>query len=101
MSRSVSCGHPVAYGESIGVGFCPVSVFFLLFTGKAACPRAAIDTADHEGDDLTGVYVRHALPIVQQQLLDTGVHLAKIIDGNFWERSCRPELVLYRHESNP
>jgi hypothetical protein len=101
MSSPVSCVHPVACGESIGAGLYLASCFFLLFTGKAACPRAAIDTADHEGDDLTGVYVRHALPIVQQQLLDTGVHLAKIIDGNFWERSCTPELVLYRHESNP
>jgi hypothetical protein len=39
-------------------------------TGKAACPEAAIDTA-HDGlskgdDDLAGVYIQHALRVVQQ-----------------------------------
>jgi len=36
MSSRVSCGDPVAYGESIGAGLYPVSYFFLLFTGTAS-----------------------------------------------------------------
>jgi hypothetical protein len=35
------------------------------------------------GDDLAGVYIQHALPVVQQQLLNAGIRLAKIIDENF------------------
>jgi hypothetical protein len=34
-------------------------------------------------DDLAGVYTEHALPVVQQQLLNAGIRLAKIIDENF------------------
>jgi hypothetical protein len=30
-----------------------------------------------------GVYIGHALPVVQQQLLSPGIRLAKIIDENF------------------
>jgi hypothetical protein len=30
-----------------------------------------------------GVYIEHALPVVQQQLLKAGIRLAKIIDENF------------------
>jgi hypothetical protein len=47
---------------------------------------AAIDTAYDglsNGDDLAGVYIEHALPVVQQQLLKAGIRLAKIIDENF------------------
>jgi hypothetical protein len=80
-----------------------VLLFFLLFTGKGISSgrdRHRLLRLEQR-HDLAGVYIRHALPIVQQQLLDAGIHLAKIIDGNFWERSCTPELVLYRHESNP
>jgi hypothetical protein len=33
MASPVSRGDPVAYGESIGAWLCPVSVFFLSFTG--------------------------------------------------------------------
>ena len=36
-----------------------------------------------KGDDLAGVYTQHALPVVQQQLLNAGIRLAKIIDENF------------------
>jgi len=32
---------------------------------------------------LAGVYIQHALPVVQQQLLNAGIRLAKIIDENF------------------
>jgi hypothetical protein len=35
------------------------------------------------GDDIAGVYIGHALPVVQQQLLKAGIRLAKIIDENF------------------
>jgi hypothetical protein len=35
------------------------------------------------GDDIAGVYIGHALPVVQQQLLNAGIRLAKIIDENF------------------
>jgi hypothetical protein len=35
------------------------------------------------GDDLAGVYIAHALPVVQQQLLNAGICLAKIIGENF------------------
>ena len=48
--------------------------------------QAGIDTAYDglsNGDDLAGVYIEHALPVVQQQLLKAGVRLAKIIDENF------------------
>ena len=30
-----------------------------------------------------GVYIQHALPVVQQQLLNAGIRLAKIIVENF------------------
>jgi len=30
-----------------------------------------------------GVYIGHALPVVQQQLLSAGIRLAKIIDETF------------------
>jgi hypothetical protein len=30
-----------------------------------------------------GVYIGHALPLVQQQLLNAGIRVAKIIDENF------------------
>jgi hypothetical protein len=85
MSSPVSCGHPVAYGESVGAGLCLASCFFPVFTGKAASPhphRLAYDGLSN-GDDLAGVYIEHALPIVQQQLLNAGIRLAKIIDENF------------------
>jgi hypothetical protein len=48
--------------------------------------QAGIDTAYDglsKGDDLAGVYIQHALPVVQQQLLKAGIRLAKIIDENF------------------
>jgi nuclease S1 len=48
--------------------------------------QAGIDTAYDglsNGDDLAGVYIQHALPVVQQQLLNAGIRLAKIIDENF------------------
>jgi hypothetical protein len=48
--------------------------------------QGAIDTAYNglsKGDDLAGVYIRHALPVVQEQLLKAGIRLAKIIDENF------------------
>jgi nuclease S1 len=48
--------------------------------------KAAIDTAYDglsKGDDLAGVYIQHATPVVQQQLLNAGIRLAKIIDENF------------------
>ena len=48
--------------------------------------QAGIDTAYDglsNGDDIAGVYIEHALPVVQQQLLKAGVRLAKIIDENF------------------
>jgi len=48
--------------------------------------EAGIDTAYDglsNGDDLAGVYIEHALPVVQQQLLNAGIRLAKIIDENF------------------
>jgi hypothetical protein len=32
---------------------------------------------------LAGVYIEHALPVVQQQLLNARIRLAKIIDENF------------------
>ena len=49
-------------------------------------PSAGIDTAYDglsNGDDIAGVYIGHALPLVQQQLLNAGIRLAKIIDENF------------------
>ena len=42
--------------------------------------QAGIDTAYDglsNGDDLAGVYIEHALPVVQQQLLNAGIRLAK------------------------
>jgi S1/P1 Nuclease len=48
--------------------------------------QAAIGTAYDglsKGDDLAGVYIEHALPAVQDQLLKAGIRLAKIIDENF------------------
>jgi hypothetical protein len=48
--------------------------------------QAGIDTAYDslsKGDDLAGVYIQHALPVVQEQLLKAGIRLAKIIDENF------------------
>jgi len=48
--------------------------------------QKGIDTAYDglsNGDDIAGVYIGHALPVVQQQLLNAGVRLAKIIDENF------------------
>jgi len=48
--------------------------------------QAGIDTAYDglsKGDDLAGVYIEHASPVVQQQLLNAGIRLAKIIDENF------------------
>ena len=48
--------------------------------------QAGIDTAYDglsNGDDIAGVYIGHALPLVQQQLLNAGIRLAKIIDENF------------------
>jgi S1/P1 Nuclease len=48
--------------------------------------QAGIDTAYDglsNGDDIAGVYIGHALPVVQQQLLNAGIRLAKIIDENF------------------
>jgi len=43
MSSRVSCGDPVAYGESIGVGLYRASCFFLILTGTASrrVPRAS------------------------------------------------------------
>jgi len=35
------------------------------------------------GDDLAGVYIGHALPVVQRQLWNAGIRLAKIIDEKF------------------
>jgi hypothetical protein len=48
--------------------------------------QKGIDTAYDglsNGDDIAGVYIGHALPVVQQQLLKAGIRLAKIIDENF------------------
>jgi len=48
--------------------------------------QAGTDTAYDglsNGDDLAGVYIQHAFPVVQQQLLNAGIRLAKIIDENF------------------
>jgi S1/P1 Nuclease len=48
--------------------------------------QAGVDTAYDalsNGDDLAGVYIQHALPVVQQQLLNAGIRLPKIIDENF------------------
>ena len=48
--------------------------------------QAGIDTAYNglsNGDDLAGVYIQHALPVVRQQLLNAGIRLAKTIDESF------------------
>jgi hypothetical protein len=48
--------------------------------------QAAIETSYDglsKGDDIAGVYIEHALPVVQEQLLKAGIRLAKIIDENF------------------
>jgi len=52
----------------------------------SSTPSRAIDTAYDglsNGDDLAGVYIHHALPVVQPQLGHAGIRLAKIIDENF------------------
>ncbi len=49
-------------------------------------PSAGVDNAYDalsNGDDLVGVYIQHALPVVQQQLWNAGIRLPKIIDENF------------------
>jgi hypothetical protein len=65
-------GHPAAAGS--------------LMDWMTETHQPGIDTAYdslHNGDDLAGVYIKNALPVVQQQLLKAGIRLARIIDENF------------------
>jgi len=65
-------GHPAASGT--------------LMDWMNEAHQAGVNTAYDSlsnGADLAGVYIGHALPVVQQQLLKAGIRLAKIIDENF------------------
>jgi hypothetical protein len=48
--------------------------------------RRGLSALSKGDDDLAGVYIQHALPLVQQQLLNAGIRSTKSIGENFAER---------------